>query len=106
MRSEITPQQLKARLDRREPIVLLDVREAWERALCALPNAVHIPIEEIEARVDELDPREETVVYCHHGTRSAAVVDYLGHLGFACVSNLDGGLDEWSQTVDPSMRRY
>lgn len=106
MRSEMTPEELRARLDRGQPVVLLDVREGWERALCELPNATHIPLEEIETRVDELDPREETVVYCHHGIRSAAVVDYLRHLGFASVRNLSGGLDEWARTVDPSMRRY
>ena len=106
MRTEITATELRARLERREPIVLLDVREGWETALARLENAVHIPIEEIEMRVDELDPREETVVYCHHGIRSAAVADYLRQLGFAKVANLEGGLDEWARTAAPSMRRY
>jgi adenylyltransferase/sulfurtransferase len=106
MTTEITPSELKARLDRRDALVLLDVREGWEAALARLDSAVHIPIEEIEARVEELDPREETVVYCHHGVRSAAVVDYLRRLGFPRVANLAGGIDEWARTVDRAMRRY
>ena len=103
---EITATQLKARLDKRDPIVLLDVRDDWETKLARLDNAIHIPTEEIELRSGELDPGEETVVYCHHGIRSAAVADYLRRLGFPRVVNLSGGLDEWARTVDRGMRRY
>jgi rhodanese-related sulfurtransferase len=71
--NEITPQELKARLDRRDPVVLLDVRQDWETKLCRLKNAAHIPLEEIEHRTEELNPEEEVVVYCHVGQRSAAV---------------------------------
>ncbi len=103
----ITPQELKARMDRHEAPTLLDVREDWETRLCRLENALHIPIEEIEARVDELSPDEELVVYCHQGVRSAAVAEYLRQRhGFKNVKNLAGGLDHWARTVDPSMRRY
>jgi adenylyltransferase/sulfurtransferase len=104
--SEISPRDLKARLDRSERPLLLDVRQDWETKLCRLENAVHIPIEEIELRADELDPSDEIVVYCHQGVRSAAVAEYLRSLGFASVKNLAGGLDSWARTVDPSMRRY
>jgi adenylyltransferase/sulfurtransferase len=104
--TEITPQALKARLDRNEPPLLLDVRQDWETRLCRLPNAVHIPIEEIELRVEELGRDDDIVVYCHQGVRSAAVAEYLRSLGFAKVQNLAGGLDSWARTVDPGMRRY
>ena len=104
--SEITPQDLKARLDRQEPPMLLEVRKDWETRLCRLPNAVHIPIEEIELRVDELNRDDDIVVYCHQGVRSAAVAEYLRSLGFTSVRNLSGGLDSWARTVDPGMRRY
>ena len=105
--TDISPQDLKAKLDRRDPLVLLDVREDWETALCRLENATHIPIEEIEFRTTELDPADEIVVYCHQGVRSAAVAQFLrDQLGFAKVKNLAGGLDLWARTVDPSMRRY
>jgi adenylyltransferase/sulfurtransferase len=105
--AEITPQELKTRLDRNEAPLLLDVRQDWETRLCRLDNAVHIPIEEIEVRTDELNPQDEIVVYCHQGVRSAAVAQYLREQhGFTDVKNLTGGLDLWARTVDPSMRRY
>jgi len=104
--NEIAPQELKARLDRRDPVVLLDVRQDWETKLCRLENAVHIPIEEIEYRTEELNPEDEIVVYCHVGQRSAAVAEYLTQLGFKNAKNLLGGLDYWAQTVDPAMTRY
>jgi len=103
---EISPQDLKARFDRNEPPLLLDVRQDWETRLCRLPNAVHIPIEEIELRVEELNAEDDIVVYCHQGVRSAAVAEYLRSLGFKSVRNLSGGLDLWARTVDPGMRRY
>ena len=103
---EISPRELKARLNAPQPPVLVDVRQDWETKLCRLPNAVHIPIEEFELRVDELNPEDEIVVYCHQGVRSAAVAHYLRSLGFRDVKNLAGGLDSWSRTVDQTMRRY
>lgn len=106
MMDEITPHELKARLDRGDRPLLLDVREDWETRLCRLEHAVHIPIEEIELRAEELDPESEIVVYCHQGVRSAAVAEYLRGLGFRSARNLAGGLDLWARTVDPAMRRY
>ncbi len=103
---EITPQDLKMRLDRNDRPVLVDVRDDWETKLCRLENALHIPMEELEFRAEELNQRDEIVVYCHHGVRSAAVADYLRRLGFTRVRNLAGGLDAWAATVDRSMRRY
>ena len=106
MSTELSPAELKQRLDEREPLVLLDVRQDWETRLCKLDNALHIPIEEIELRTEELDPAAEIVVYCHQGVRSAAVAEYLRSLGFAKAWNLAVGLDAWARTFDPSMRRY
>ncbi|HXA97974.1 MAG TPA: rhodanese-like domain-containing protein [Candidatus Dormibacteraeota bacterium] len=103
--TEISPQELKARLDRNDALVLLDVREGWETALCRLENATHIPIEEIEFRTAELDPADEIIVYCHHGVRSAAVANFLRQQGFRAV-NLEGGLDLWAHAIDRTMKRY
>ena len=104
--SEIDPRELKARLDRGDRPVLLDVREDWETRLCRLDNALHIPIEEIELRVEELRAEDEIVVYCHHGVRSAAVAHHLRENGFARAVNLTGGVDAWARFVEPGMRRY
>ena len=106
MREDISPGELRAKLDQKQTIVLLDVRDEWETKLCRLEHATHIPMEEIEFRTAELNPDDEIVVYCHHGVRSAAVANYLRGLGFPKAVNLAGGLDEWARTVDPSMKRY
>jgi adenylyltransferase/sulfurtransferase len=103
---EVTATELKARLEDGHPPILLDVRQDWETKLCRLQNSIHIPIEEIELRTEELSPESEIVVYCHQGVRSAAVAEYLRSLGFTSVKNLAGGLDAWARSVDPSMRRY
>ena len=106
MAQEMKVAELKRRLDAHEPVVVLDVRDQWETALARLDNAVHIPMEELEHRTEELDPKVETVVYCHHGVRSAAVADYLARNGFGKVWNLEGGIDQWARKVDPRMKRY
>jgi rhodanese-related sulfurtransferase len=97
---------LKRRVDQGERPLILDVREAEEIAIAAFPGAVHIPMGEITSRLSELDPDRETVVVCHHGIRSAQVAMYLARLGFERVSNLSGGIDAWSATVDPAVPRY
>src|SRR5207249_3525368 len=92
--SEITPNELKARLDRNDRPLLLDVRQDWETKLCRLENAVHIPIEEIELRTDELNPNDEIVVYCHQGVRSAAGAQSPREQhGLKNVKNLPGRLE-------------
>ncbi len=93
------------REDDAAPIVL-DVREPWERAVCSLPRAVHIPMREVPARLAELDPQRPIVCVCHHGGRSAQVGLFLERQGFAQVYNLSGGIDAWAQEVDPSCPRY
>ncbi|HVB81952.1 MAG TPA: rhodanese-like domain-containing protein [Candidatus Binataceae bacterium] len=103
---EILPEELSERLKRGEPFVILDVREPGEIAIAAFPGATHIPMGEIPSRAAELDPGRETVVVCHHGIRSAQVGMYLARLGFEHVSNLSGGIDLWSATVDPAVPRY
>ena len=104
--SEITAQELKARLQSNDRPLLLDVRDDWETKLCRLENSVHIPTGEITVRTEELNPDDEIVVYCHAGVRSAAVAEYLRGIGFKNVKNLQGGLDYWARSIDPSMPRY
>lgn len=105
---EITPHELKAWLDdpAREPPVLLDVREPWEVQICALPGATHIPMREVPARAAEIEPEAPVVAICHHGGRSLQVALFLEKSGHKKVINLQGGLDAWSRTVDPSLPVY
>jgi rhodanese-related sulfurtransferase len=103
---KIDPVTLKARLDRGESVLILDVREPFEIALAPFPGATHIPMGDIPSRLTELDPDRETVVVCHHGVRSAQVAMYLAQNGFERVLNLSGGIDAWSEDADPSTPRY
>jgi len=103
---EIKPEDLRRKIEAKETFVLLDVRRPDEVAIAVLPDATHIPIEEIEERVGELDAHAETVVYCHHGVRSLSVTVYLRNHGFRNVTSLAGGIDLWSQRIDPSVPRY
>jgi rhodanese-related sulfurtransferase len=104
---QIQPHDLKHLLDSGEPVVLLDVRQPEENAFCALPGSVLIPLGELQARAGELDQSDAlVVVYCHHGVRSLSGAALLAHVGFPNVASLAGGIDRWSQTVDPSVPRY
>jgi rhodanese-related sulfurtransferase len=104
--AEMAVEELRARLDRGETPVLLDVREPWEIATVSLPGALSMPMNTIPARLSQLDKEAEIVVYCHHGTRSWNVAVYLAGQGFRNVRNLTGGIDAWARRVEPTMRRY
>ncbi len=103
---EITPAELKARLDRGEKPFILDVREPEEVAIASMPGAAHIPMGEIPSRLADLDPDRETIVVCHHGVRSAQVAMYLARMGFERPINLAGGIDAWAIEADPAVPRY
>jgi rhodanese-related sulfurtransferase len=103
---EIEPVKLKERLAHGDQITILDVREPEEIEIAAFPGAMHIPMGDVPSRLAELDPDAEWVVVCHHGIRSAQVAIYLARMGFERVSNLNGGIDAWSLTADPSTPRY
>ncbi|MFQ5894897.1 MAG: AAA family ATPase, partial [Nitrospinota bacterium] len=103
---EITPKELKDRLDRGEEIVLLDVREPEELPLARIPGALHIPMRDIPSKTVELDDGAHIVVFCHVGQRSALVTQFLQERGFERVSNLRGGIDAWAREVDPSVGTY
>jgi molybdopterin/thiamine biosynthesis adenylyltransferase/rhodanese-related sulfurtransferase len=102
----ITVQELKARWDRGDRPFLLDVREVVEHELVRLDGDVLIPLGELVARQQELDPDREIVVYCHHGNRSGRATAYLRHNGFPHARNLRGGIEEWAVRIDPSLPRY
>ncbi len=103
---QITPEQLKAKLDDGGNLVLLDVREPMEWEIARLENATLMPVSQVPNRVNELSTADEIVVYCKTGVRSARVTNFLRELGFRKVKNLAGGIDEWADRIDPQMPRY
>jgi adenylyltransferase/sulfurtransferase len=105
---EITPTELKVRLDRKDPIVLVDVREPHEPAIADLPESgqVLIPLRELPDRAGELDPASEVVLYCRSGGRSGKALLHLRERGFERLLNLKGGVLKWREDVDSSLRAY
>ena len=105
---EITPTQLKERLDAGDVPVLVDVRESFEVAIADLPDhgQVRIPTGEFPQRYGELDPDAELVVYCRSGSRSAWAAAVLMQSGYENVLNLSGGVLRWRAEVDPSLTAY
>lgn len=105
---EITPAELKEKLDAGEEILLLDVREDHELEICNLENTTHIPLGHLVTRLGELNDYKEkpVVVYCRSGKRSARAAYFMVDEGFKNVSNLVGGILRWADEVDPSLTKY
>jgi sulfur-carrier protein adenylyltransferase/sulfurtransferase len=97
---------LKAKFDRKEPFVLVDVREPFEYEICHIPGSRLIPLGELPSRLSELDSADEIVLQCKGGTRSARALHVLAEAGFRKLYNLEGGIMEWAERVDPSMPKY
>jgi len=89
--------------------VLLDVREGWEvQTASAKPESldlVHMPMQSIPARLDELDKSRPIACLCHHGSRSMQVANFLLQHGYKVV-NVAGGIHAWSEQVDPTIAVY
>lgn len=104
----ITPTELKERMDRRESLLLVDVREPFEKDLADLPDyeRVRIPMDDFEERAGELDPDRELVLYCRSGARSGWATRYLRERGYSRAFNLEGGVLGWREEVDPSLDTY
>jgi adenylyltransferase/sulfurtransferase len=102
---EITPRELKTRLDRGDDLFILDVREPHEYQICNLKGQL-IPLGELPRRVHELDSSREIVAHCRSGKRSAEAVDFLRKAGFRKIANLKGGILAWSDQVDPTVPKY
>lgn len=88
------------------PHVLLDVREPWEYAIAALPNALHLPFATVFHQLERIPRDRPVVVICHHGVRSWHVACILEQNGFDDVINLSGGIEDYRRTVDPGLPGY
>ena len=101
-------EELQEKRARRDEFLLVDVRTAEELAIAAVEGAVHVPLDELSMRVDELADwkDKEVICMCHHGMRSAHAQQILRNAGFSNVRNLTGGIHAWSTTVDRSVPVY
>jgi rhodanese-related sulfurtransferase len=104
--SQITPVELKQRLDAADAPFLLDVREPREFDYCHVEGSVLIPMAELPQRAAELPTDREIVAICHHGVRSFQAAEFLRQNFGLDVTNLEGGIAAWAQEVDPAMKQY
>jgi rhodanese-related sulfurtransferase len=110
--SQIDALSLQQAIESGRSVALLDVREPWEYQTAKIEGSVNIPMSTIPARIDDVralqgdDAERELIVVCHHGTRSMYVAQFLEQRGVSDLVNLRGGIDAWSQSVDPSVPRY
>jgi len=106
MEGDIEPAEVKAKIDRGDRFVLIDVREPHEYQICNIPQAKLIPLGDLPKRVNELNSADEIIAHCKSGMRSAKAVDFLKQAGFKKVRNMKGGILAWSDKVDPSVPKY
>jgi rhodanese-related sulfurtransferase len=114
MIDQVRPSELSAWLKSHagnEKPVLLDVREPWELQVASVSpgdefELVAIPMNQIPARIDEIDASRAVACLCHHGARSLRVAMFLAGNGFETVANVAGGIDLWSAERDAAVPRY
>jgi rhodanese-related sulfurtransferase len=105
---EITPSELSRKLANggNSSLIVLDVREPWEIATAKIEGSLQMPMGDIPARVQELDPDAHIVTVCHAGVRSMNAAVWLRNQGLERVQSLRGGIDAWSREIDPNIPRY
>ena len=106
MIKEIEVRELNEKFNNKEDFTLLDVRNLQEILFSKIKNSIHIPMNEIPERFDELDKNKEIIVQCKSGKRSAKVCEYLITQNFTNIKNLRGGILAWAQEIDPSIKVY
>ena len=106
MNLEISVTQANELREKNPDLLFLDVREVEEVNFCKIPNSLHIPLNEIPEKMDSLSKDLSIVLYCHHGMRSMSAVNFLRNKGYKKVINLSGGIDAWSNQIDPNIPTY
>jgi len=86
--------------------LLLDVREPWEFEYCNIKDSILIPMGELPSKLDTLDSLRDTILICHHGIRSRKMGYYMEQAGFKNITNLDGGVEQWAEDIEITMKRY
>ncbi|MCM3271945.1 rhodanese-like domain-containing protein [Paenibacillus elgii] len=95
MYKEQKPEVILDRMNRKEHIVILDVREHDEWESGHIPGAKHIPLGQIARALNDMDPKQETIIVCRSGNRSGQACEFLSSMGFHVV-NMPGGMTQWT----------
>jgi rhodanese-related sulfurtransferase len=106
---EIVPAEVKRRIEAGERLFLIDVRQPEEHRIASLPDSELVPMDSVPAAIQDLEAKADDgtlIVFCHHGIRSANVVNYLRGQGISACQSMSGGIDRWSLEIDPAVPRY
>lgn len=103
---DTTVEDLKTRIDGKDEVLVLDVREPQEFQICRIPGSTLIPLNDLPQRLAELEGYKDMVVHCKSGVRSAKAVKLLHEAGFSDAKNLRGGILAWIDEIDPSLPKY
>ena len=104
---EITPREVKQRLDSGEKLRLVDVREPFEFQQAHIEGSELIPMRSVPQALPSLEAEEPPlIVFCHHGMRSVQVVSWLREQGVDHCVSMAGGIDRWSLEIDSTVPRY
>ena len=103
---EITPREVKLRIDRGEKFLFIDVREPWENSTSSIEGAQLVPLREIPGHLAEFERAEDVILFCHHGVRSLDAAAWLRSQGVQGARSMAGGTDRWSAEIDPGVPRY
>jgi len=104
--SELKAEELHTHMQNGSAPIILDVREDFELEISKIDGAMHIPMNQIPNRINELNPDVDYVVMCRTGVRSSQICEFLSNQNFQSVANLVGGINEWAKQIDPSMPVY
>lgn len=103
---EMTPREVKEKIDRGEKFLFVDVREKWEFETSRIEGATLVPMREIPENLARFEAADEIVLYCHHGIRSFDAAAWLRSQGIEGARSMAGGIDRWSAEVDSKVPRY
>jgi rhodanese-related sulfurtransferase len=104
---QITPREVKQRIDAGEKLRLVDVREPFEYNQAHIEGSELIPMRSVPQALPSLEAEEAPLIlFCHHGMRSLQVVSWLREQGVGQCSSMEGGIDRWSLEIDPAVPRY
>ena len=104
--SELDANELQEKLEKGKTFTILDVREDFELEISKIDGAMHIPMNQIPNRLNELNPDVDYVVMCRTGVRSSQICEFLSNQNFRSIANLSGGINEWAKKVDSSLPIY
>ena len=103
---DLDPAEVKEILDNKNGTRLIDVREEWEHKIAGIEDSELMPLSNFMKHIEDLNEDDEIIFYCHRGVRSANVCTFLAGKGYKNLINLKGGIEAWSNEIDPSIPHY